>query len=168
MDRIWKITAAVPLVVLAGAGVASGGTGSMTPGDAIASANGDHDRIEVGTYCTTMIPQPDGTGSSICADTAFPTKPPRDRLAVRGRERIAVEFEPNPNIHDGIAKVDAGLMRINENGARYLPGKVKTARAEERVWELRLPKKLRNANALGIFVRLEEGDADYLAGLEAN
>ena len=159
------------LTVTAGALAASAamaGSGSIAPRDAVIRSATDKVTAGVDTYCVTGEPAEDGTSVGMCADAVPPTEPPRPRLEIRPGETIDLRLLDNPNARDDPRRVWATLARVTKEGPRYF-GRITVTGPDvypPRRFGLELPRDLRRANALHLFVRYRDGgDASYHAGL---
>jgi len=125
------------------------------------------------TYCVETVPKP-GTegGESECGDVSEPTRPPRERLAVRPRDPLLLRFQDNPEIQDEVSSVRVSATRVGAEGrVPLVTVSARRLRGTPNRWRFRLPARLRGANALDVKVRFGDtpagGSSDYLGGLRA-
>ena len=141
----------------------------LRPGKLLVS-NGDQTvRGTPGSYCLSSEPDPDGGGQSVCADVLPPTAPPRPRLVVEPGGSLTLRYFERAAVRDEIDKISASLLRFRADGSVQFikPGfDAEPAGDDGSGWTLTLPKRLKRANDLSLFVRFEEGDAFFDVGLE--
>jgi hypothetical protein len=159
--RILIAPALAIAVAAATAAIALGGGSAGPPKRALVTSHGLRAGTVVGSYCSTGDTH-NGTGVSGCGDAEYPLEP-KAFLPITPKSRIRV------NLRKPAARVNADLIRVN--GSRFdvvRPGlKAKPVPStHRRVWRLRLPGDLRDADAIGMFVDFAGGgDADFWAGV---
>lgn len=139
------------------------------PGDLVASRGADKVRAQLGSFCVSGEPAPDGTSTGMCGDSAAPTAPPRPRLRVTAGARVHLRLADRAGVRDDPISVRPALMRFAPDGSyEFLRADLTPKPHGDRVWTIRLPAKLRGANALHVFTRFAGGgDATYYVGLKA-
>lgn len=149
------------------------GASPLSPRPVLASAGDATVEGAAMTYCVEAVAKPGAEDDEVeCGDVSAPTRPPRERLVLRPRGRVALRFQDNPAIHDEVAVVRVSVVRIDARGAAPLVAlKARRASATSNDWHLRLPANLRRANALEVHARFgggsSGGSSDYLVGLRA-
>jgi hypothetical protein len=157
------ITLAIAIAVAAAtAAIALGGGSAGPPKKAIVSSQGLRTGTVLGSYCSTGKAK-DGSGVSGCGDAAYPLHPkaflpitPNSSLRVNLRKRTkSVQA-------DFIRGLDAHFQVVGPKLAtKPVPG------THRRVWRVRLPDDLRNADAVAMFVNFADGgDADFWVGVK--
>ena len=139
----------------------------MAPG-ALTAERGPHDvKADLGSFCVASEPAPDGTVTHLCADAAPPTEPPRPRLPVSVGDRVRLELADRPDVQDDPTRLSAHLTRFRDNGRYdFLPGRLRSRSAGDRAWTVRMPRAVRRADGIYVFIRLDGGDASYDIGLK--
>lgn len=153
-----SLATAAAVVAIADAGQ------SLAPRPALVKAHGLTERSTLGSYCTTGRPR-HGTSSGVCVDSAFPD--PRGHLPVHPGDKVHLRFRHNPAIRDHIKHVRVALARTRPTPVVFT-GSVRRTRAvagHPNRWFVKLPHDLGTADALDIFVRYRQGDADFVAGI---
>ena len=107
----------------------------------------------------SMCIQPPG----VCVDTAYPLTV-HGRLPIRPRGRVVLE----PSVE--ASELVAGLRRVRGSRVDPVGTRLTVRRLSARRWAVTLPKRLRNANVLDVFLRWDNphdgrGDASFWGGI---
>jgi hypothetical protein len=160
--RILVASALVAAVAAATAAFALGGGAAGPPKPALVTSHGLRARTVVGSYCSTGDTQ-NGVGVGGCGDAAYPLHP-KAFLPMTPRSRIRA------NLRKRTKKLAADLIRVD--GSEFnVVGPALTAKpvpgSHRRIWRLRLPRDLRDANVLAITANFSAGgDGDFWAGVK--
>jgi hypothetical protein len=159
-----KVGGLVFLAVLVTTATATAAGGSGRPHPVQVQTHKNSIRATVGSYCVSST-NPDGTGSGMCADSAYPL-PTEGKLRVHDGKRIAMRM------HDRqIRAVRLSLVELDGRGGKYgFVGHSFSAHSKAGYpsrWVAKLPDQLGRADVLDIQIRYEHriGDADFWAGL---
>lgn len=150
---------AVALVTAAAAATATIAIGGSAgpPKSALVTSHGLTGRTAVGSYCST------GDGVGGCGDSTYPLRP-KAFLPITPNSKVRVNFRKRTK------NVNADLIRVNGSKFGVVGPKLaaKPVRGtHRRVWRLTLPRDLRDADAIGMFVDFNDGgDADFWAGVK--
>jgi hypothetical protein len=169
MRARWTIAicAGAAAIAVAPATVAAVGRGGGEgPLPAEVTAQGDTVKSEIGSYCVDTEPGEDGSGSGVCADKIFSRPGPAHTLSVAPRTSLRIVFGDDPGLQDTVESASGALYRFDRRDRPHPAGRVEIQRAGDE-WSLTLPKKMRRADTLMIFTRLEgDGDIAHLIGLD--
>ena len=152
---------------------AGAGASSLSPRPVLISARGDTVQGAALSYCIKTVPKPGTDGDEVeCGDVSEPTRPPRERLAVRPRDLVLLRFQDNPEVQDEVGSVRVSVVRVDAEGRTPLATvRASRMRGPPNRWRFRLPAQLRGANAFDVQVRFGSsatgGSSDYLGGLQA-
>jgi hypothetical protein len=149
-------------VAAATAAIALGGGTAGPPKKAIVTSHGLRARTVLGSYCSSGTTK-DGGGVSGCGDSTYPLQP-KAFLPITPNSSLRVNLRKSTRSvqADFIRGLDAHFQVVGPQlAAKPVPG------THRRVWRLRLPDDLRNADAVAMFVKFAGGgDADFWAGVK--
>jgi hypothetical protein len=155
--RILIALALATCVAAATAALALGGGTAGPPKRALVTSHGLRAGTVVGSYCSV------GSGAGGCGDKEYPLHP-KAVLPITPKSTIRVNFRKRT------AKMIADLIVVHgfkfdvvgpKLGAKPVRG------SHRRRWRLHLPRDLRDADAVGMFVDFADGgDADFWAGVK--
>lgn len=129
------------------------------------SSHGLTANATLGSFCQS-VSNHDGTGSSFCADAAYPLET-RGRVPVHPGARV--RFKTNYRARS----VSVAPVHFSRDGERFGYGDSRRARPRGdagRAWSVRLSGRLEpRTRALDVFIRYPgRGDADFWAGLNVH
>jgi hypothetical protein len=160
-----RILIAVALVTAAAAATAALALGGGTAGaPRKAMVTSHHLRAEtvLGSYCSNGETEA-GQGVAGCADSEYPLHP-RAFLPITPNSSVRVNLrKATKHVRANLVKgLDAPYGFVGpELAAKPVPG------SNHRVWRLRLPGDLHDADAIALFARFREGgDADQWVGVK--
>ena len=114
-----------------------------------ASSHGKTVRASAGSHCIEH-----GNRGFVCADYGYPLKL-AGRAPVHPTGTLRLRFGAAPT------KIEASLRNAQSEGLRAVP-----VTGSGRRWKATLPRRLRKADRLGVFVRYGSEDADFEVGLK--
>jgi hypothetical protein len=160
--RILIALALVTAVAAATAALALGGGTAGPPKRALVTSQGLRAGTVLGSFCSTGGTK-DGTGVVGCGDAGYPLHPHAYLPIVPGST-------VRTNVRHRAKSLSASLIRVDGEQMNDVGGDVvakPVAGSHRRVWRLRLPDDLGDANVLSIEARFKPaGDANWWAGVK--
>jgi hypothetical protein len=144
------------------AAIAVGGGAAGPPKKAFVRSHGLRAATVVGSYCSAAGNET-GRGVAGCGDSKYPLHP-KAFLPITPNSSVRVNLRKSTKSvqADFIRGLDAHFEVVGPQlAAKPVPG------THRRVWRLRMPDDLRDADAVAMFVNFADGgDADFWAGVE--
>jgi hypothetical protein len=147
----------VLVALLASAAVALGGGTAGAPKQALVTSQGLRTGSVLGSYCSS------GPGVSGCGDAAYP-------LPVRTHVPVVPGSVVRANVRKRARSLNAYLVHVEGDGMNDAGGAIVTKpvkHSHRRIWRLRMPDHLGDANVLSIQAQFARGgDANWWAGIK--